>query len=125
MGIDGIGKRGGVAGIHGPSASPVGAAKGAGESFASHLDRAGGAQAAERAGEAQATSLQQQLKAGQIDLNQYLDQKVERATQHLSALPPAALAEVKRLLRDELASDPGLRDLVQQATGQLPAADGE
>ena len=66
------------------------------------------------------TSPLERLRAGQIDMNGYLDLKVENATAHLHGLSPHELGEVKRMLRDQIASDPTLADLVKQATGSAP-----
>jgi hypothetical protein len=60
------------------------------------------------------------LRAGEIDLARYLDLKVDEATTHLRALPPAQLEAVKRTLRERIASDPTLVDLVRTATGAVP-----
>ena len=53
----------------------------------------------------------------------YVDQKVHEATAHLSALPPVELESDSRgALRDRLASDPALVELLHTATGEtLPA----
>jgi hypothetical protein len=58
------------------------------------------------------------LRAGEIDANGYLDQKVDEATAHLGKLPPAELDAVRSALRDRLSSDPALADLFRTATGQ-------
>jgi hypothetical protein len=60
------------------------------------------------------------LRAGEIDLDRYLDLKVDEATTHLRALPPAQLDAVKRTLRERIATDPTLVDLVRTATGAAP-----
>ena len=60
------------------------------------------------------------LRAGEIDVKGYVDIKVEEATAHLHALPPADLEHVRASLRDRLATDPGLVDLVRTATGAVP-----
>ena len=62
-----------------------------------------------------------QLKAGKIDFNQYLDMKVQEATQHLHGLGKVELDAIRKMLRDRMATDPELADLVQQATGQVPS----
>ncbi|HEY4013249.1 MAG TPA: hypothetical protein VGM06_07915 [Polyangiaceae bacterium] len=63
----------------------------------------------------------QRLRGGDIDLRQYLDQKVEEATAHLSHLvTPAELEAVRAQVRDRLGSDPTLVDLVRNATGSVP-----
>lgn len=60
------------------------------------------------------------LRAGEIDVNGYVDLKVEQATANLKGLSPTELADIKSALRDQLATDPGLVDLVKGATGQAP-----
>lgn len=71
-----------------------------------------------------APSALEQVRAGQIDVAAYLDRKVEEATSHLSALPATQLEAIRGALRDRLAADPSLVDLVQAATGQpSPARD--
>ena len=61
------------------------------------------------------------LRAGDIDVNGYVDLKVDEATRHLGAMPASDLADLKSLLREKLVSDPGFADLVQQSTGHAPA----
>ncbi len=131
MGIDGIGNRGGAGGIGGagapgsPAAGGTTGPTGAKEtSFDAHLDpsKAGGASgagAADTVGSVHNGPLAQ-LRSGQIDLNQYLDQKVDQATAHLGALPAQQRSAIREALRAQMSSDPALTDLVQKATGQLP-----
>ncbi len=64
------------------------------------------------------------LRAGEIDLDGYLDLKVKEATAHLQRLRAAELEGIRSLLRDQLAGDPTLAELVQRATGEMPAAKG-
>ncbi|SRR5579883_760301 len=67
-----------------------------------------------------ARSALDRLRAGEIDLDRYLDLKVDEATSHLRALPPSQLDPVRRALRERLAGDPALVDLVRAATGAEP-----
>jgi len=67
----------------------------------------------------------ERLRAGEIDLPGYLDLKVEQATAHLRGLPRVELDALKEMLRDKLAIDPALIDLVRQATGAEPPAPDE
>jgi hypothetical protein len=60
------------------------------------------------------------LRAGEIDLDRYLDLKVDEATAHLKGLRARELSGLRSLLRTQLESDPSMVDLVQQATGQAP-----
>jgi hypothetical protein len=62
----------------------------------------------------------ERLRVGQVDLDGYLDLKVDEATSHLSSLPPVELGAIRQALRDRLAADPTLVDLVQMATGKIP-----
>lgn len=116
MGIDGIGKRGGAQGVTPPGGAAIGAAQKTGKSFEAELAKTSSADTV------RASTALEDFKAGRIDLNGYLDQKVQSATTHLEGLPPADLAQVRSMLRDKIASDPGFTDLVQQATGQLPGS---
>jgi len=66
----------------------------------------------------------EQVRQGEISLDQYLDLRVREATAHLEGrLGPADLTRIQKTLREQLASDPGLRELVQQAAGQAPPVD--
>jgi len=67
----------------------------------------------------------ERYRAGEIDLNRYLDLKVNEATAHLSALPEQDLKSIRNALRDRLASDPTLVELVHTATGRFPEPQGE
>jgi hypothetical protein len=60
------------------------------------------------------------FRKGEIDIHGYLDLKVEEATVHLSGLSVSELDAVRKMLRDQLATDPALADLVQHATGRAP-----
>jgi len=118
MGIDRIGKGG-------PAAPP---------SPLAEKGRVGGSEAArtfevwpgqrtapaEVAGATGESSPLERLKAGQIDLDGYLDLKVTEATGHLKGLRAEEMDGLRRLLRDELSSDPSLAALVERATGQRP-----
>jgi hypothetical protein len=64
----------------------------------------------------------ERLRAGEIDLDGYLDLKVNEATAHLHGLRATELEGVRALLRDQIARDPALAELVQIATGQVPAS---
>jgi hypothetical protein len=116
MGIDGIGKKGPpvppTPGEVGGPARSTGAAR--------PFEVSEGAPAAE-AGAVQAprTALER-LRAGEIDVNGYVDIKVHEATAHLAALTPAQLEDVRAALRERMASDPALVDLVRKATGAIP-----
>jgi hypothetical protein len=60
------------------------------------------------------------LRAGEIDANGYVDQKVDEAMAHLGRLPPGEIESIRSSLRDRIRSDPMLVDLVRTAAGQAP-----
>jgi hypothetical protein len=59
-------------------------------------------------------------RAGEIDIQGYVEAKVEEATGHLGTLPTADLEAIRAALRDRMASDPTLLDLVRTVTGRAP-----
>src|SRR5262245_37225465 len=121
MGIDRIGKGGPVAPPAGPEKAEQ--TERTGRTF--EIDPTGKAAHATSVEGARATTPLAQLRAGQIDLDRYLDLKVEDATRHLHGLRVAELDAIKKTLRDQLASDPALADLVKQATGSVPQSPEE
>jgi hypothetical protein len=64
------------------------------------------------------------LRAGEVDANGYVDLKVQEATAHLGTLPERQLQAIRDVLRDRMASDPTLVDLVGKATGHTPEPPG-
>ena len=61
------------------------------------------------------------LRAGEISVAQYLDIKVSEATSHLERrLGTEQLEFIRNSLREQLASDPLLGELVKASTGSLP-----
>ena len=60
------------------------------------------------------------LRAGEIDVNTYVDLRVDEATKGLEGLSAAELDDIKKVLRDQMATDPALTDLVRTATGKTP-----
>jgi len=64
-----------------------------------------------------------ELKAGKIDFDKYLDVKVQEATSHLEGLSPSQVDAIRSMLRDRMATDPELIDLIKQATGRVPSLD--
>jgi len=118
MGIDRIGKAGATL----PTNTTAEVGK-SGQSFEAALaEKVGKAEKASSVGavEAAATSPLERLRAGQIDLNGYLDLKIDQATSHLSGLGPSQLDSIKKSLREQLVTDPTLSDLVRGAAGQTP-----
>src|SRR5262245_43607733 len=112
MSIDRIGKGGGV---KPPATADVGGsspAKGVGEAF--RVAETGPVAGIE------STALAR-LRSGGISVSQYLDANVHEATSHLSSkLSPDQLDFMRASLREQLASDPLLADLVKAATGSVP-----
>ena len=126
MAIDRIGKGGNVPQI--PDTHAPSAAQKTGATF--KVDRnesVTGAAEATQAGKAEklegasAASPLARLRAGEVDVNGYVDLKVDEATKGLHGVPPADLAEIKNMLRDQMRTDPGLADLVRTATGTMPS----
>jgi hypothetical protein len=123
MGIDRIGK-GGAPPVA-PETSSPGAVekKGAIEKTFSveKPDASTSADATSRAAPAEiASSPLARLRAGEIDVNGYVDLQVDEATRNLDGLSSSELDDIRKVLRDQLATDPGLIDLVRQTTGKTP-----
>jgi hypothetical protein len=116
MGIDSIGKKGP------PTPPPPAEVQGgARPSEATHPFEVSRPAPAPQAGAVEAPrTAMERLRAGEIDVNGYVDMKVHEATAHLATLPPAELDQLRSALRDRLASDPGLVELVRKATGAVP-----
>ncbi len=107
-----------------PPAGPTGPARGQETGKAFEVKKPEGARPAQAAAEVAATAgltPLDQLKAGKIDLNGYLDLKVQEATAHLQGVSPVQLETIRSMLRDRMATDPALADLVKQATGHVPS----
>ncbi|MBI5533026.1 MAG: hypothetical protein HY898_09940 [Deltaproteobacteria bacterium] len=115
MGIDRIGRAGGGVGITPPTTVATEPSAAVSESFRSV--------AKDAVRETGATQLLDQLKSGQIDMNRYLDLRVEQATSHLQgAVDPERLDFIRHSLRIQIESDPALLELVQAATGSAPTS---
>ena len=118
MGIDGIGKPpgstlGGVSGISG--SEPPRAA----EPFA-----VGQSAPPAIAGATPVSAALSSLQRGELSLDQYLDGRVSEATSHLAGkLSPEQFDFVRQSLREQLATDPVLVELVQRATGSASASE--
>ncbi len=56
------------------------------------------------------------VRSGEIGVERYVDEKVKDSIAHLSGLPKAQIAAIERHLRDALAHDPVLTDLVARVT---------
>lgn len=120
MAIDRIGKGGNIPQT--PETQSTGKAQGA-ERFT--VEKPQEAQKAGGVGATQTASPLARLRAGEIDVNGYVDLKVEAATQKLHGLNKAELDTIKKALREQIASDPALVDLVRTATGKVPSAPEE
>ena len=116
MSIDRIGKGGAPASTPEPGGSA--ASRPAGPGF----ERASAPPAAAPAAPSSAL---ERLRAGAIDVDGYLNLKTEEATAHLTSLPAAKLTAIRSALRDRLASDPALVDLVRTATGAAARSGGD
>ncbi len=126
MPIDPVGKGGGIppqaTGVGGPDAAAptktfeVGATDAGGPAGAAHKADATQAVASGPLGE---------LRAGKIDVNQYVDRKLDEATSHLKGLHASELAHIRDVLRDKIVHDPQIADLVRQAAGSVPAPSDE
>jgi hypothetical protein len=113
MSIDGIGKRGGVT----PGAAVPGAAPAEG-SF-----EVAGAQAPAPVSAASGSDAFQALERGELNIEQYLDARVEGAVAPLvSKLSPEQLEFVRAELRAALETDPVLVELVRKTTGGAVSA---
>lgn len=113
MGIDGIGRGGGVPKVGPDLASISGAESEKLELLPESVDRSDGA------------DLLAGVQRGEIRLDAYLDIRVSDAVGHLEGkLSPEQLEFVKEELREQLRSDPVLIELVRRATGQSPEPTG-
>jgi hypothetical protein len=123
MGIDQIGKKGP------PLPPPKDAVGAAGRTETARAFDASAVRATPTAPPSEAleptrTALER-LRAGEVDLDGYLDLKVSEATAHLAAMPALQLEALRDALRDRMASDPMLVDLVRTATGRAPEPPGD
>jgi hypothetical protein len=63
------------------------------------------------------TSPLDDLLAGRITRDEYLDRTIDEATAHLRGLPAAKLAFIKSELRARVDADPSLIELAKRASG--------
>lgn len=127
MGIDGIGKgaKPPVTDPHG-GAGPVDKKGKAERPFSASLERpegVGGVAGRTSVDASSATSSPtplERFRAGEVDVNGYVDLKVDEVVGNLKGLSPAEVDDIRSMLRDQIATDPGLADLVRTATGQPP-----
>jgi hypothetical protein len=113
MGVDGIGRGGGL-----PPADAV---------LPEQVPEAAGVEAGpspvEPAAPLEASAALERLRRGEIDTSAYLDVRAAAAVAHLEGrLPPDQLAAVRSALREQLETDPVLVELVRRATAGAPSA---
>jgi hypothetical protein len=109
MSIDGIGKRGGIA----PGGSVPGAPAAPGSFEVGRAEAPSAVESASGASDAFAA-----LERGEINVDQYLDSRIETAVAPLlSRLSPDQLEFVRGELRAALETDPVLVELVRKTTG--------
>ena len=117
MGIDGIGKKGPAA----PGANPADATPVAGKK-AFEVDGVGRSDAPRPVDAAREATPLARLERGEIDVDGYVELRVEEATRHLKGLRPEDLELVKSELRHRMQTDPALVDLVTSIAGKAPTA---
>ena len=126
MSIDGVGKKGGVgtpADIGGSATDGTKAgsrADGAAKPFETKKAEGASATHPSDVSAVQGSTHLEALRSGRINLDRYLDLKVEEATAHLEGLGAADSEAIRSALRDKLATDPDLIELVSRATGSVP-----
>jgi hypothetical protein len=117
MGIDGIGKSG-------PPLPPPPVPEAGAASHAAPTGRTFQVQDATPAPTAQPVApgapprALDRLCAGEVDVQGYVDLKVDEATAHLSALPPIELDAIRTALREQMTEDPVFAELVRTAAGE-------
>jgi|HubBroStandDraft_1064217.scaffolds.fasta_scaffold110514_2 hypothetical protein len=62
----------------------------------------------------------ERLRRGEIDLDTYVDLKVEAAMAHLLGLSALQLEKTRALLRAKIAAEPELQELLRRATCRKP-----
>ena len=66
------------------------------------------------------------FKSGELDINGYIEARIDHAMAHLSSTTSAARTEeIRAVLRNTIETDPGLIDLVERVTGQKYVAPNE
>jgi hypothetical protein len=122
MGIDRIGKNGPVPA---PEVSGPSSARPAGQAFQVPTAGAPKPPVATGVDPARPAGPLERLRAGEVDLGGYVDLKVHEATAHLASLPPVELEKIRTALREKLANDPELVDLLRTATGEVLPPDND
>ncbi|MGE5783765.1 MAG: hypothetical protein ACM3ZE_04210 [Myxococcales bacterium] len=68
----------------------------------------------------------QRFKQGEISLQEYLDERTERALDHVRGwVSPQTLETVRTTIREQLRNDPVVLELVRRATGQVSSRSPE
>jgi len=63
----------------------------------------------------------QRVQRGEMSLDEYLDERAEKALDHVRGkVTPEILETVRSTIREQLRTDPVLVELVRRATGQVP-----
>jgi hypothetical protein len=114
MGIDGIGKSGPP--LPPPEAGSASHSAPLGRTF--QIQDAPPAPTAQPVAPGALPGALDRLRAGEVDVQGYVDLKVDEATTHLSALPPMELDAIRTALREQMAEDPVFAELVRTAAGE-------
>jgi|SRR5687768_12225172 hypothetical protein len=115
MGIDGIGKPG-------PGRPPDGVSGGAGSSAVTGARGEPFKVEAGASAGVQGSDDLARLHRGELSLDAYLDARSAEAVRHLEGkLSAEQLEFVRQTLREQLATDPVLVELVRRATGGVPS----
>jgi hypothetical protein len=65
----------------------------------------------------------ERVRAGELSMNDYIDLRVNEATQHLEGkLGPNDLSSIRGMLREQMLVDPAIQDMIKAATGSFPAS---
>ena len=105
-----------------PLAEPLSGVEGAsGAEGAAGLDAVKGA--AGGVHETTSVGSVEQVRSGEMSLDNYIDTKVNEATSPFGGLAADELDTLRALIHDEVAIDPGLAELVEQASGRAPLLD--
>ncbi len=123
MGIDRIGKNGPP--VPAPEVGGPSSARQTGEAFHVPATGASNPTAATSVDPNRPAGPLERLRAGEVDLGGYVDLKAHEATAHLSSLPPVELEKIRSVLREKLANDPELVDLLRTATGEVLPPDDD
>jgi len=67
----------------------------------------------------------QRVREGSLDVASYIEHEVDRAMAPLKGLTSSELESIRSALREQMATDPGLVDLVRAATGKVPSLPDE